>query len=55
MIAPPTPTTTPMMILFCEDFNPELLEPAFVGTSPGAEVDVELGLMIATRALVVRT
>lgn len=52
--APPTPTTTPMIIRFCDSSNPEFPELLLPPLRLGSLVAVEL-LVTARRALVVRT
>jgi len=54
MIAPPTPTTTPIMVFFDPEDRPELPEPLLPESRLGAPVDFEV-FVTATRALVVIT
>ena len=55
MIAPPTPTTTPIIVRLVEGLNPELFELLSLPASPGAAVEVDVEVETGTRALVVRT
>ena len=52
-IAPPMPTTTPMIIRFEEELSPELLELLSPPLKPGDGVDVDVDT--GTTALVVKT
>src|SRR5205814_2089230 len=54
-MAPPTPTTTPIITFFCDGLTPELLEFPLLELSPGAAVDFVVGLVTGIKALVVRT
>jgi hypothetical protein len=55
-IAPPTPTTTPMIIFFCDGVIPELPEPPLPPFKLGEPLAVELldaeGLLVITREMV---
>lgn len=53
-MAPPTPTTTPMMTRLEEELRPELFELLLPPAKPGAAVDVEVVVDTALSALVVR-
>jgi len=53
-MAPPTPTTTPMIVLLWPDESPVLPELSLLETSPAVEVDVTVEL-VTTSALVVIT
>ena len=55
IIAPPIPTTTPMIVRLVDGLNPELFELLSLPASPGAAVEVEVDVETATSALVVRT
>lgn len=45
-IAPPTPTTTPMMVFFEDELSPELLDPLLSPLMPGVEVEVILAVVV---------
>lgn len=55
-IAPPIPTTTPIMMFFCDDVMPELPEPPFPPFKLGESVDVGSldgeALLVMTREIV---
>jgi hypothetical protein len=56
-MAPPTPTTTPIMVFFCDDERPELPEPPLSPFRPGAPLEVALlaeaeALLVMTREIV---
>jgi len=53
-MAPPTPTTTPMIVLLWPDVRPVLPEPLLLGTSPAVDVEITVEL-VTTTALVVST
>ena len=53
-IAPPMPTTTPIIVFFVDLLNPELL-PSFPPFSPGALVEVALPVVLEAEALLVMT
>ena len=54
-IAPPMPTTTPIMIRFCEGSKPDLLEPLSLPSRLGLLVEVAVEVDTGTRPLVVKT
>jgi hypothetical protein len=55
-MAPPIPTTTPIMVFFCDDEMPELPEPPLPPFRPGELVEVDLldvdALLVMTREMV---
>jgi len=55
-IAPPIPTTTPIIVFFEEELNPELLELLFSPLIPGVEVEVIFAVVVtASTELLVMT
>jgi hypothetical protein len=45
-MAPPTPTTTPIIVFFEDELSPELLDPPFSPLMPGVEVEVTLEVVV---------
>jgi len=45
-IAPPTPTTTPIMVFFEDELSPELLPALLALLMPGVEVEVILAVLV---------
>ena len=55
-IAPPTPTTTPIMVFFEDELSPELLELLLSPLIPGVEVEVIFAVLVtASTELLVTT
>lgn len=54
-IAPPIPTTTPIITRFCEESKPDLLEPVSLVSRFGLLVDVAEEVETGIRPLVVKT
>jgi hypothetical protein len=45
-IAPPTPTTTPMIVFFEDELRPELLDELLEPLMPGVDVEVILAILV---------
>jgi hypothetical protein len=55
-IAPPTPTTTPIIVFFEDELSPELLDALLSPLMPGVEVEVILAVFVTgTTELLVMT